>query len=93
MPIITHNDVIFLINNQRVYWTPGNIYYGDFSFPHSVINNSNINRIHLVIDVINNNQLEKMIKKAFGNQFPSDYSRKFAQLKFKIKRKLGFLQY
>ena len=51
IPIITHPDVAFVIDGQRMNWAPGELWYGDFSKVHSVKNNSPIVRVHMVIDV------------------------------------------
>ena len=51
IPIITHPDVEFVINDRRCIWKPGEFWYGDFSLPHWVKNGSSIIRIHMVIDV------------------------------------------
>ena len=51
IPIITHEDVIFMIGGERARWKEGNLYYGDFSQPHSLDNRSPLTRVHLVFDV------------------------------------------
>jgi len=51
LPIITHPDVAFFIDGQRMNWQPGELWYGDFSKVHSVKNDSQIVRVHMVIDV------------------------------------------
>jgi hypothetical protein len=51
IPIVTHPDVAFFIDGQRVNWKAGELWYGDFSKVHSVKNNSSIVRVHMVIDV------------------------------------------
>ncbi len=51
IPIVTHPDVVFVIDAQRMNWKPGELWYGDFSKVHSVKNNSSIVRVHMVIDV------------------------------------------
>jgi len=51
IPILTHPDVIFTIDGQRMNWKAGELWYGDFSRVHSVLNNSQIVRVHMVIDV------------------------------------------
>jgi len=51
IPIITHPDVAFVIDGQRVAWAAGELWYGDFSKVHSVKNDSQIVRTHMVIDV------------------------------------------
>jgi hypothetical protein len=51
IPILTHPDVVFTIDGQRMNWHAGELWYGDFSRVHSVKNNSGIVRVHMVIDV------------------------------------------
>jgi len=51
LPIITHPDVAFFIDGQTMNWQPGELWYGDFSKVHSVKNDSQIVRVHMVIDV------------------------------------------
>ena len=51
IPILTHPDVVFTIDGQRMNWKAGELWYGDFSRVHSVLNNSQIVRVHMVIDV------------------------------------------
>jgi len=51
IPIITHPDVAFVIDGRRVTWGAGELWYGDFSKVHSVKNDSQIVRTHMVIDV------------------------------------------
>ena len=51
IPIVTHPDVVFFIDGQRMTWKPGELWYGDFSKVHSIKNNSSVVRVHMVIDV------------------------------------------
>ena len=51
VPIVTHPDVDFVIGGRRVQMNAGELWYGDFSFPHKLCNRSRIERVHLVIDV------------------------------------------
>ena len=51
IPIVTHPEVAFLIDGQLMDWKPGELWYGDFSKVHSVKNNSQVVRVHMVIDV------------------------------------------
>lgn len=72
IPIITHSDVVFTIDGQRVIWNPGELWYGDFSLVHSVKNLSPIVRVHMVIDVQINDFLLSL--------FPPDFvSRRHAE--------------
>lgn len=51
VPIVTHEKVIFTIDDRRVAWREGELWYGDFSRPHWLRNESPVLRVHLVIDV------------------------------------------
>jgi hypothetical protein len=51
IPILTHPDVDFIIDSHRMNWRAGELWYGDFSRVHSVMNKSQIVRVHMVIDV------------------------------------------
>lgn len=50
IPIVTHAKVQFKIGGENVHWKPGEFWYGDFSLPHSLHNQSDIVRVHLVLD-------------------------------------------
>lgn len=65
IPIITHPDVIFMIDGQRVIWNAGELWFGDFSKVHSVKNDSPVVRVHMVIDVQINDFVLSL--------FPEDY--------------------
>ena len=68
VPIRTNEDVIFTlyenardkIGNEHNLKT-GHFYYTDVSKPHAVRNNSNIDRIHLVVDCHANSTLRTLI--------------------------------
>ncbi len=60
IPIQTHNDVTFLINDQPVHFAEGECWYMNANYPHQVSNNSNIDRIHLVVDCIVNDWLSQL---------------------------------
>jgi Aspartyl/Asparaginyl beta-hydroxylase len=65
IPIVTHPDVAFIIDGQRMNWKAGELWYGDFSRVHSVKNDSQIVRIHMVIDVQINDFLLGLFPKDF----------------------------
>lgn len=52
LPIITHPDIAFYVNHTRYYLEPGQLYTIDVSQFHAVENNSDVDRIHLVFDVV-----------------------------------------
>lgn len=51
IPIITHEDVYFYVDEQRVVMNPGELWYCDFTHPHRVHNKSDIARVHMVLDL------------------------------------------
>lgn len=50
LPIVTHKDVTMIIDGQKQFMAAGELWFGDFSKLHSVENNSDITRVHMVID-------------------------------------------
>ncbi|WP_157834700.1 aspartyl/asparaginyl beta-hydroxylase domain-containing protein [Oceanospirillum beijerinckii] len=60
IPVQTHPDVIFLINDQPIHFGEGECWYMNANYPHQVTNNSVIDRVHLVIDCLVNAWLENM---------------------------------
>ncbi len=65
IPIFTSEKVEFIISHQECHWEPGNLYYGDFSFPHRVKNNWDQTRVHLVIDMQPNTEIRGLFPDAF----------------------------
>lgn len=51
IPIVTHPKVIVKVNGKPYHFEAGKLYRIDVSQRHAVINNSHIDRIHLVFDV------------------------------------------
>jgi hypothetical protein len=51
LPIVTHDDVHFLIEGRRIIMRPGELWYCDVSRAHRVANRGAIARIHLVMDL------------------------------------------
>ncbi len=60
IPIITHEEVYFYLDGQRVQMRPGELWYCDFSKPHRVENRSPIARIHFVLDLTISPSLRKL---------------------------------
>jgi hypothetical protein len=65
IPIVTHPDVVFLIAGQRMVWSPGELWFGDFSKVHSIKNDSQVVRVHMVIDV----QINDFVLSLFPEDF------------------------
>lgn len=65
IPIITkYPDVFMTINGSNYFMKPGNLYITNVSKIHSVTNNSNIDRIHIVLDLQPSNTLLSYMLKA-----------------------------
>lgn len=70
IPIITNEDVAFILDNQRLIMNEGECWYIDANFTHSVANKGKKDRIHLVIDGIRNEWTDTLFfQHANENQF------------------------
>lgn len=65
IPIITSSKIEFSICHNRCHWLPGHLYYGEFSFPHQIKSNWDQRRVHLVIDIVPNDDLRGLLPKSF----------------------------
>jgi Aspartyl/Asparaginyl beta-hydroxylase len=52
IPVVTNDDVVFLLNRRRVDLTAGSTWYLRLSDPHAVLNQGATDRVHLVIDAV-----------------------------------------
>lgn len=70
IPIITNPDVIFMLDDMRLIMNEGECWYINANFTHSVVNNGPTDRIHLVIDGIQNEWTDTIFyKEAQPEQF------------------------
>lgn len=60
IPVITHDDVEFYLDKERMNIKEGECWYMNFNLPHSVNNKSSVDRIHLVIDATVNDWIKKL---------------------------------
>lgn len=60
IPVLTHADVEFFLAKERLNLKEGECWYMNFNLVHAINNNSNINRIHLVIDAVANDWVKEM---------------------------------
>jgi hypothetical protein len=65
LPIVTHPDVRFTIGGRQCVMAPGELWYGDFSRTHSVVNESPVTRVHMVIDVVINDFVLNLFPRGF----------------------------
>jgi Aspartyl/Asparaginyl beta-hydroxylase len=63
VPITTNEKVSFVVNGNQIPMKVGEAWYGNFSQPHSVKNEGELDRIHLVIDCIRNSWTDKLFEK------------------------------
>jgi hypothetical protein len=68
IPVVTNPKVGFQISHQDCPWQPGELWYGDFTFPHRLQNGGTEDRIHLVIDLVNNDAIKAMLPESLVNQ-------------------------
>jgi len=61
IPIVTNPKVGFQIGHEDCSWQPGELWYGDFTFPHRLQNGGTEDRVHLVLDLVTNESLKDML--------------------------------
>lgn len=64
IPIVTHEQVEFILDGDRLDFKEGECWYMNASLPHSVRNPSPVDRIHLVFDC----QVNEWLKEQFSPQ-------------------------
>lgn len=57
IPIRRSEEVEFQISHEDCCWEEGELWYGDFMFPHRVRNGGTTTRVHLVIDLVKNEEV------------------------------------
>jgi hypothetical protein len=62
IPIVTDPLVEFYLDGQRIDMLPGETWYINVNLKHRVINNSPIDRVHLVVDCLVNDWLAKIFE-------------------------------
>lgn len=62
VPVRTHPNARLHIDGEICDWEEGQLWFGDFSKTHWGANNSNVDRIHLVMDVALNTQLLALVE-------------------------------
>ena len=61
LPIYSDDNVVFYLNQSEVPMKPGELWYMKLSDPHRVLNNGQIERINMSIDLVWNDWLEKWL--------------------------------
>jgi hypothetical protein len=65
IPVITNRGVLMQICHEDCRWQAGELWFGDFAFPHRLRNTSRETRIHIVIDLVSN----AFVRGLFPSQF------------------------
>lgn len=60
IPVLTHTDVQFFLDKEKMYLKAGECWYMNFNLPHAINNKSKINRVHLVIDAVVNDWVKEI---------------------------------
>lgn len=64
IPVITDPNVKFMLDNEQVVMNEGECWYLNLSLKHSVVNESSIDRVHLVIDC----KVNEWVRGLFANR-------------------------
>tara|TARA_A100001388_G_scaffold267573_1_gene241861 strand:- start:168 stop:914 length:747 start_codon:yes stop_codon:yes gene_type:complete len=84
IPLIVNDKCKGYLCHQSYRWYPGGIFYGDYSFPHRVVNNGQTVRLHLVIDLKDPKNLFKDSNKFYQEEIKRKRYKKFVVLFFNI---------
>jgi len=63
IPLVVNNKCQNNLCHELYNWIPGGLFYGDYSFPHQIINKGSEERLHLIIDLKNPKNLFTHIEK------------------------------
>lgn len=72
IPVLTNDDVEFLLADERIDMKPGEAWYLNVNNYHSVRNGGATNRIHLVIDCVVNAWIERLIEEGVSRPATRD---------------------
>ena len=67
IPITTNESVHFFIDSDEVKMRPTECWYGNFNLPHSVRNEGETDRIHMVMDCLRNDWSDTLFSKCGYN--------------------------
>ena len=76
IPVITNDDVEFILDNKKLIMKEGECWYINANFTHSVANRGTNDRIHLVIDGIRNEWTDELF---FKNAKKEGFEKKVIQ--------------
>lgn len=65
IPLVCDDRVEFILGGQRMDWHSGELWYADFAQPHSLRNDGDSVRVHLVLDCLITEELLTLFPEAF----------------------------
>lgn len=65
VPVFTHDRIQFQIGHEDCRWQAGDLWYGDFTFPHRLYNAGDSQRVHLVMDFESNSDIKSIFPETF----------------------------
>jgi hypothetical protein len=65
IPVVTNRGVLMQLCHEDCRWQPGELWFGDFAFPHRLRNTSRETRIHIVIDLVCNDFVRGLFPSRF----------------------------
>jgi aspartyl/asparaginyl beta-hydroxylase (cupin superfamily) len=63
IPVVTHDEVEFYLDKERMNLKEGECWYMNFNLPHSIMNKSSIDRVHLVLDATVNDWVKELFSR------------------------------
>jgi hypothetical protein len=82
VPIETNPLACSQLSHVDYRWLPGECWYGDFSFPHRLANHGDTHRVHLVIDLVRNDFVDRLLAESL---------REPAELRARVRRQAQWL--
>tara|TARA_Y200000002_G_C22446789_1_gene564582 strand:- start:9 stop:740 length:732 start_codon:yes stop_codon:yes gene_type:complete len=84
LPLVVNKNVYSYLCHERYQWNPGGLFYGDYSFPHQIVNHGRSDRIHLIIDLKDPKNLFEDSKKFYQEEVKRKKYKKLVILIFYI---------
>lgn len=75
VPLLTHPDVVFMLNGRRIAMEAGSVWYLRLSDPHAVENPGPGERVHLVIDAKVGAEIATLFAEALADERASEPAR------------------
>lgn len=80
IPIRNDPDkVVFHLAFRRRRWRPGEVWYGDFTFPHSVHNRAQYTRVNMIVDVDVDESVLELFPKGYMGSAAKNRRERFRQ--------------